>query len=112
MFNTLTSYLCELVEKDQFSGVVRITQGDQELYAVAFGYASRSWKVPNTLDIRFDTASITKVFTAVATLQLIERRLLSFDTSVTESFYARCATGEAAFASDDAKLFHAANFSQ
>ena len=35
----------------------------------------------NTLDIRFDTASITKLFTAVATLQLIDQGLLTFDTS-------------------------------
>lgn len=78
----LDPYFRELTEQDQFSGVVRITQGEQELFAAAYGYASRAWKVPNTLSTRFDTASITKVFTAVATLQLIERGLLSFDTSV------------------------------
>ncbi len=32
--------------------------------------------------MRFDTASITKLFTSVATLQLIDQGLLSFDTSV------------------------------
>lgn len=78
----LDPYFRELAEQARFSGVVRITQGEQELFADAYGYASRAWKVPNTLEMRFDTASITKVFTAVATLQLIERGLLSFDTSV------------------------------
>lgn len=80
----LDPYFQDLAQQDHFSGVVRITQGEHELYAAAFGYASRAWKIPNALDIRFDTASITKVFTAVATLQLIERGLLSFDTGVTD----------------------------
>ena len=48
----------------------------------AYGFASRSWGIPNTLDIRFDTASITKLFTAVATLQLIDQGHITFDTSV------------------------------
>ena len=38
----------------------------------------------NTLDTRFDTASITKLFTSVATLRLIDRGLLGFETSVTD----------------------------
>jgi CubicO group peptidase (beta-lactamase class C family) len=69
-------------EQDAFSGVVLITQGSSQLFAGAYGYASRSWKVPNTLATRFDTASVTKLFTAVATLQLIDRGLLAFDTPV------------------------------
>jgi CubicO group peptidase (beta-lactamase class C family) len=54
------------------------------LYASAYGYASRAWRVPNNLDTRFDTASVTKLFAAIATLQLIDRGLLTFDTPVVE----------------------------
>ena len=61
-----------------------ITQGATQLYARAYGYASRAWRVPNTLDTRFDKASVTKLFTAIATLQLIDRGLLAFDTPVVE----------------------------
>jgi CubicO group peptidase (beta-lactamase class C family) len=63
---------------------VLITQGATQLYARAYGYASRAWRVPNTLDTRFDKASVTKLFTAIATLQLIDRELLAFDTPVVE----------------------------
>ena len=79
--NQLHDYLQTLADQDQFSGVTLITQGDSELFAGAYGYASRAWKVKNTLDMRFDTASITKLFTAVATLQLIDQGRLTFDTS-------------------------------
>jgi len=65
---TLDRYSQELEQQDGFSGVVLITQGDSRLYAGAYGYASRPWKIRNTLDVRFDTASITELFTAVATL--------------------------------------------
>ena len=78
----LERYMQQRAEQDYFSGVVLITQGSSQLFAGAYGYASRSWKVPNTLTTRFDTASVTKLFTAVATLQLIDRGALAFDTPV------------------------------
>lgn len=81
-FTDLNEYLQERTDTGQFSGVVRITQGTDELYAGAFGYANRAWKIPNNLNIRFDTASITKLFTAVSIMQLIDQGKLSFDTSV------------------------------
>lgn len=78
----LTPYLQALEALDKFSGVVLITQSDTQLFASAYGYASRAWKVKNTLAMRFDTASVTKLFTAVATLQLIDQQKLNFDTGV------------------------------
>src|SRR6266513_233925 len=80
----LERYFQQRSQQDAFSGVVLLTQGSSQLFAGAYGYASRSWKVPNTLTTRFDTASVTKLFTAVATLQLIDRGLFSFDTFVTD----------------------------
>ena len=74
----------ELEGKDEFSGVVLITKGEAEIYSGAFGYASRTWKIRNDLDIRFDTASITKLFTTTAILQLIDKKLLAFETSAIE----------------------------
>ncbi len=82
MFSELSTYLEERTAADQFAGVVRITQGDEIRFAGAYGYASRAWQVPNSLETRFDTASITKLLTAVATLQLIEEGYLHFDTGV------------------------------
>ena len=78
---TLNRYFQDLEEKDEFSGVVLITQGEKDLYSGAFGFASRAWKIKNTMDVRFDTASITKLFTTVGILQLIDQKLLSIETS-------------------------------
>ena len=68
-FSELNHYFQELEEKDAFSGVVLITQGNLQVYAGSYGYASRPWRIKNSLEIRFDTASITKLFTAVAVLK-------------------------------------------
>ncbi|HYM64396.1 MAG TPA: serine hydrolase domain-containing protein [Gaiellaceae bacterium] len=76
--------LRELEAADEFSGVVGIKQGDRDLLLNAYGYASRAWNVRTTIETRFDTASITKLFTAVATLQLVEQGAFELDTSVTE----------------------------
>jgi CubicO group peptidase (beta-lactamase class C family) len=78
----LDKYMQQRAEQDAFSGVVLITQGSSQLFAGTYGYASRSWKIPNTITTRFDTASVTKLFTAVATLQLIDQGVLAFDTPV------------------------------
>ena len=80
----LERYFQQRADRDAFSGVVLITQGSSQLFAGTYGYASRSWKTPNRLTTRFDTASVTKLFTAVATLQLIDQGLLAFDTTVVE----------------------------
>ncbi len=80
----LDDYFQQRADQDLFSGAVLVTRGRSRLYARAYGYASRAWRVPNTLATRFDTASITKLFTAIATLQLIDAGLLSLDTRVVE----------------------------
>jgi CubicO group peptidase (beta-lactamase class C family) len=71
-----------LAAADAYPGVVLVEQGTDTVFEGAYGWASRAWRVPNTLDTRFDTASITKAFTATAVLQLIDDGRLSFDTSV------------------------------
>ncbi|MCP4540565.1 MAG: beta-lactamase family protein [Chloroflexi bacterium] len=79
---SLNQYFQELEQQNKFSGVVLVTRGESQLYAGAYGYASRPWKIKNTLDMRFDTASITKLFTSVAVLQLIDQEAFAFDTGV------------------------------
>src|SRR5579884_3526496 len=83
--DTLDRYLQQRTQDDAFSGVALITQGERQLFARAYGYASRSWRAPNTMETRFDTASVTKLFTAIATLQFIERGLIAFDTRAVET---------------------------
>lgn len=67
-----------------FSGVVDVRRDGEILFQSAFGLASPRWGVPNTLDMRFDVASISKLFTAVAVLQLVAAGRLDLDASIHE----------------------------
>lgn len=70
-----------LAEHD-FSGVVLIKHGPTTVFEAATGLATQRWGIPNTLDTRFDTASITKLFTSVAVLDLVGRGDLDLETSI------------------------------
>jgi CubicO group peptidase (beta-lactamase class C family) len=50
-----------------------IQKGGKVAYARSFGLANLSFKVPNTNGTRYKIASITKAFTAVLVLQLVEQ---------------------------------------
>jgi CubicO group peptidase (beta-lactamase class C family) len=76
----LDAAIAALAARDAFSGVVRISRGERALFEGAYGWASRAWRISPTMATRFDTASITKLFTAVATLQQVEAGAFTLDT--------------------------------
>jgi len=64
-------------KKKGFSGVALIRDEKDDLFSYAHGYAHRGFKILNTLKTRFDTASITKLFTSLGIFLLIDKGLLS-----------------------------------
>jgi CubicO group peptidase (beta-lactamase class C family) len=83
-FAGLDVWLRSRAAADLFSGVVLVRRGERTLFAGAYGWASRRWTAPVTLATRFDTASITKLFTAVAALQLVDQGRLDLDTPIVD----------------------------
>jgi CubicO group peptidase (beta-lactamase class C family) len=69
----IAAYMQAQEAVNRFSGVVLVTRHDTVLLRQAYGLADYEWAVPTTLDTKFALASITKQFTAVAVLQLVER---------------------------------------
>jgi CubicO group peptidase (beta-lactamase class C family) len=80
--------ICSLFEdyykECRFSGAGLVRRGDTVLFSGAYGYAHRGFQIPNTVGTMFDTASVTKLFTAVAILQLVNRGLLRLDDKITD----------------------------
>ena len=72
----------KLVAADRFSGAVLVAKNGRAFYRKSFGLANRAWRAPNRIDTRFNLASMTKMFTAVAVAQLVEQGRLSFDETV------------------------------
>lgn len=83
LVTALDDHLRELTARDLFSGVALVRHGDRDLLHAAYGVATRRWHVPVTLDTRFDVASVTKLFTSVAVLQLVEAGRLDLDAPIT-----------------------------
>lgn len=81
----LARILARRSRDDQFSGVILVRQGEIDLFHRAYGYASRTWRVKNTPATRFRLASVGKLFTATAVMQLLEVGRLSLETRVVET---------------------------
>ena len=79
----IDAYLRARADADEFSGVIRLERSGDVLLERGYGLASRAWGVPCSPEQRYDTASVTKLFTAVAALQQVEAGAFSLDTSVT-----------------------------
>lgn len=80
----LSSLLEHVTKADAFSGTVYVARNGRPIYARAFGLANKTWKIPNRVDTRFNLASITKMFTAVAVAQLVEQGKLTYGKTVGE----------------------------
>lgn len=70
-------------KKNNFSGSCLVKQGNDEIFAEAYGLAHKGFNISNKLNTMFDTASITKVFTATAILLLIEKGKLHLEDKIT-----------------------------
>jgi len=68
----------------QFNGSALIAENGKVVYKGAFGMANMEWNIPNTPDTRFRLGSITKQFTATATLQLVEQGKIKLDGKITD----------------------------
>src|SRR5688500_13988436 len=64
----LGSHLTERSRAEGFSGAVLLAKGDKILFEKAYGSAGSN--SPAKVDTQFHLASVTKVFTAIAVLQL------------------------------------------
>ena len=72
------------VRANQFSGAILIRKGEDDLLRRGYGLANRTWNIRNKPDTRFRIASVGKMFTAVAVMQLIEAGKMNLDTRVVE----------------------------
>ena len=82
MHTHIEDILRRAVDDSGFSGVCLVKRGEETVSHRAFGLAHRGFGIANQTSTRFDIASITKLFTAVAVMQLVEREQFGLDTAV------------------------------
>ncbi|WP_162799953.1 serine hydrolase domain-containing protein [Pedobacter jeongneungensis] len=71
---------------NKFNGNIVITRYGKTIIEGSYGYRDISKKIKLSGDDTFQIASLTKTFTAVLILKLIEEKQLSLDTRITEFF--------------------------
>jgi CubicO group peptidase (beta-lactamase class C family) len=72
----------QLARDDEFSGAVLVARHGKVLLQKAWGLADRKERTPDTPDTKFRIGSMNKMFTAVATLQLVEAGKLALDDPI------------------------------
>jgi D-alanyl-D-alanine carboxypeptidase len=75
----LSAQVDELAARDRFSGVVLVARNGKILLQKAVGRADREAGTPVTAETRFRLGSMNKMFTAIATLQLVEAGKIALD---------------------------------
>lgn len=74
--------LTRLADAGAFSGTVYVANGDSVILAEGYGLANREDSIPNTVRTRFSIASMGKMFTATAIMQLVDADRLRLDDTL------------------------------
>jgi len=81
---SLESAIADELTQDSISGVSVALVDDQRIvYARGFGFADKSRRIPSSADTVYRAGSISKLFTALAAMQLAEQGRLNIDQPVT-----------------------------
>ena len=71
---------------EQFNGVALISHKGKVLFKKGYGKANFEWDINHTVEGKFKIASITKQFTAMLILQLVEQKKLKLDEKLIEYY--------------------------
>lgn len=85
-FQKIDSLLTFLSVNNKFMGSIALRENDKIVFAKAYGYADVESNKKLETDTKLKIGSITKTFTAVMIMQLIEEKKLSLDTKLS-TFY-------------------------
>jgi CubicO group peptidase (beta-lactamase class C family) len=83
-FISVDNDLIKLNKERLFNGSVLVAKSGKIIYQKNVGYADIEHKVAVVTDTRFEVASISKTFTAILILQLVESGKIKLDAKVSE----------------------------
>lgn len=82
----IDSFMTSLATHQLFNGNVLVTEQGKPVYQKSFGYFDRANRVVHSDTTRFNLASVSKPFTAIAVLQLVEKGKIALDEPLRRYF--------------------------
>jgi CubicO group peptidase (beta-lactamase class C family) len=82
----LDSFFTTIDKNGDICGSVLIAENSKIIYQKSFGYADAQNKILNTSNTLFQIASVSKIFTAIAVVQLHEQKKLNLDDKFSKYF--------------------------
>ncbi|WP_298425265.1 serine hydrolase [uncultured Kordia sp.] len=86
--NTIESIMNDYAENGRkelgspFTGTVLVAKNDEILFTGAYGLKDRAKNIPNKIETKFSIGSLTKQFTAMLVMQMVEEGILKLNDSV------------------------------
>jgi CubicO group peptidase (beta-lactamase class C family) len=84
--NVLSKYFKEKGKNENINGGFLFAEKDKIVFSQAFGYSNFEEKKQQTINTQFNIASISKIFTSVAVLQLHEKGKLNINDKLVKHF--------------------------
>ncbi len=80
----IDEYLKKCYEYGVFNGSALVSEHGNVILKKGYGYANIEWNIPNEPDTKFRLGSITKQFTAMLIMQLVEKGLVKLDGKISD----------------------------
>ncbi|WP_290792309.1 serine hydrolase domain-containing protein [Flavihumibacter sp. UBA7668] len=78
----LSDFIDAVASKINFNGTILIERENKVVFNRSYGFANLEWKQPGSIDTKYKVASITKFFTAVLIMQLVEENKVGLDMTI------------------------------
>lgn len=80
--DTFSKFITDYTKRHDFNGTILIQQDGKKIYNKSFGIANFQFNIRNTNETKYKIASITKLFTSVLIMQLVEQEKIDLNKSI------------------------------
>ncbi len=80
----INDLLSLFADYEMFNGTALVVDQGEVIFQKGFGLANMEWDIPNEVDTKFKIASLTKAFTAMLVLQMVNEGKMELQTSISK----------------------------
>ncbi len=80
----IDAFLQSYVDRSLFNGSILVARGGEVILKKGYGMANFEWRIPNTPDTCFRIGSMTKQFTSMVVMQLVEEGRLALEDKLAD----------------------------